>query len=161
MASDELKTTLEKKWITKSGLSAFVVFRKWSDEVSKIAPSLTHFRCGYVCVPLGHPLYKVEYSQKCRSLKKYNLKNPTPVWVLEVHGGTTFSNFANRIDGIDCQRDLWAFGFDCHHYDDSPDTQTLEYCISECEELARQLMEIKRDGLIARSIRWVRSLFKI
>ena len=117
----------EKEWTTEAGLKAQV-----------IASPMGH-RCGYVGVPEGHPMYG----------KHYDDVN------VDVHGGLTFSNDE---DG------LWLFGYDCSHWGDAkdfelmsdemkrtftrwPDTKgtirTLEFCVAECESLAKQLEEMK------------------
>ena len=115
----------EKEWITKAGLKASV-----------IATPMGH-RCGYVGVPTEHPLYGKHYDAP----------------EVEVHGGLTY---AAGEDG------LWWFGYDCAHWADAKDPElmsdeykkvfirwpdmrgtirTLDFCVAECESLAKQLME--------------------
>jgi hypothetical protein len=122
--------TVEKDWITESGLRAVV--------------TMGHHgcRCGYVGVSKDHPLYEKHYN---------DLSDPYP----DVHGGLTFSE---GISDYPVESDLWWFGYDCNHLWDAPSTQYLEehpdthgfieigavhrslnYCISNCESLARQL----------------------
>ena len=118
----------EKEWTTEAGLKAIV-----------IATPMGH-RCGYVSVPAEHPLHGKDY-------------NDVDV---EVHGGLTYSD---ERDG------LWWFGYDCAHWDDAKDPdlmsdeykkafndwprfnegtiKTLEFCVAECEALAKQLEEMK------------------
>jgi hypothetical protein len=118
----------EKEWTTEAGLKAQV-----------IATPMGH-RCGYVGVPEGHPMYGKHYDE----VNVY------------VHGGLTFSHDE---DG------LWWFGYDCAHSDDAKDPElmsdeykkvfmdwprfnegairTLEFCVAECESLAKQLEEMK------------------
>ena len=118
----------EKEWTTEAGLKAQVC-----------ATPMGH-RCGYVGVPEGHPLYGKHYDDVD----------------VDVHGGLTFSNDE---DG------LWLFGYDCAHFDDAKDPElmsdeykkvfrdfprfiegtirTLEFCVAECESLAKQLEEMK------------------
>lgn len=69
--------------------------------------------CGYVGVPIGHPLYEKDYNDAD----------------VEVHGGLTFANhcspnadeskhICHKTDGDD---HVWWLGFDCAHcYDLSP-----------------------------------------
>jgi hypothetical protein len=57
-----------------------------------------YFRCGYVGVEKGHPLYKKNYGQINAS----------------VHGGLTFSGWLD-------ESKTWWFGFDCGHYGDGYD----------------------------------------
>lgn len=124
---------LEKDWITKAGLRAAVYAQK------------AGHRCGYVAVPAGHKYY----------LQAYDDVN------VDVHGGLTY---AGGSDGYPVDAgDVWWFGYDCMHLGDRRDVsimdddhkkyydergwdhldgtvKTLEYCISECESLAEQLM---------------------
>lgn len=115
---------IEKKWVTEAGYEAEV-----------IATKMGH-RCGYVTVPKDHPHYGKGYDDIDA----------------DVHGGLTFAN-----EG--------TFGFDCAHLDDAKDVsimsdeykkifqmwpsltdgestiKTLEFCVAECESLAKQLKE--------------------
>ena len=101
-------------------------------------------RCGYVGIPKEHPLYKKDYDD----VDDFN-----------VHGGLTYSNS----DLLEVpSKDTWWFGYDCGHYGDKPDLsvmpkryrkirekyadpdgiiRSLAYCITECENLAKQLKE--------------------
>ena len=114
----------EKKWVTEAGYEAEV-----------IATKMGH-RCGYVTVPEDHPHYGKGYDDIDA----------------DVHGGLTFANKG-------------TFGFDCAHLDDGKDVsimsdeykkifqawpslidseatiKTLEFCVAECESLAKQLRE--------------------
>lgn len=82
--------------------------------------------------------------------------------LFDVHGGITYSGSDKKYP---VASDLWWFGYDCHHPGDTTDEnlmsaeykeiearystyfhggvhRTLDYCIQECESLARQLKEI-------------------
>jgi hypothetical protein len=117
----------EKEWVTEAGLKAQVV-----------ATPMGH-RCGYVGVPAGHPMFGKHYDDV----------------EVAVHGGLTYSE---EDEG------LWCFGYDCGHWDDAKDPEimsdemkkrfnrwtdtggtikTLEFCVAECEALAKQLEEMK------------------
>ena len=117
----------EKEWTTRAGLKAVV-----------IAHDMGH-RCGYVGVPEGHPMYGKHYDDVD----------------VDVHGGLTYSEL---------DYGLWLFGYDCAHWDDAKDPElmsaeykkvfmnwmegrgtirTLEFCVAECESLAKQLEEMK------------------
>ena len=117
----------EKEWITKAGLKAQVI------------ATPTGHRCGYVSVPAEHPMFGKHYDDV----------------EVDVHGGLTYSKAE---DGA------WCFGYDCAHLDDAkdpalmsdeykkvfrnwPDTggtiKTLDFCVGECESLAKQLGEMK------------------
>ena len=114
---------LEKEWKTEAGLEAAVV----------IHPA--GHRCGYVRMPAEHPYHGLGYDEMS----------------ICVHGGVTYSE--EHDDG------MWI-GFDCAHYEDAPDpkfvnedfkmvfykggvVRTLEFCVEECESIAKQLMEKK------------------
>jgi len=87
----------------------------------------------------------------------------SPEIVFDVHGGITYSSFGNPYP-VESPETFW-YGFDCAHFGDAKDPsimsekqkeielhyprlyndgeiRTLEYVASECESLARQLMEI-------------------
>lgn len=112
------------------------------------------YRCGYVGVPKGHPLYNVAYMD-CMSH-------------FYCHGGLTYSGGGEN-SSYPISSDLWWFGFDCSHCEDEPDwnsvlkafpdqsdkiyqqkilsdicslggeIRTTEYVGNECKELAEQL----------------------
>ena len=128
---------IEKDWTTKVGYRAVVI----------ITP-MGH-RCGYVGVPVGNQHHGKKYDD-------------VPV---NVHGGLTYST--GKSDYPVPSDDLWWLGYDCLHVGDAPDPElrsdkykkmyasgmlsetifeddvirTLEYCIGECESLAKQLKE--------------------
>lgn len=112
------------------------------------------YRCGYVGVPKGHPLYNVAYMD-CMSH-------------FYCHGGLTYSGGGEN-SSYPISSDLGWFGFDCSHCEDEPDwnsvlkafpdqsdkiyqqkilsdicslggeIRTTEYVGNECKELAEQL----------------------
>lgn len=64
--------------------------------------------CGYVAVPAGHPLYRIDYNRADNFVK--------------VHGGVTYSD---KCAGHICHipkpgrpDDVWWIGFDCGHSQD-------------------------------------------
>lgn len=104
--------------------------------------------CGYVGVPAGHLLHKVDYT--------------TLESGVDVHGWLTFSGECRENDGEHgiCHvpfagrpHDVWWFGFDCaHSFDLVPLLQgvvpllgggsvyrDLDYVKAECAKLAKQL----------------------
>ena len=128
---------VEKDWVTEAGLRAVVI----------IHPA--GHRCGYVGVPANNPHHSKGYDD-------------VPA---EVHGGLTYasgeSDYPAPSDG------LWWLGYDCAHLGDGNDPElmqseykklhdkgmlgnrftddtvrSLEYCVSECESLAKQLVEV-------------------
>jgi len=92
------------------------------------------FRCGYICVPEGHPWHGKDYDD---------------LYYVEVHGGLTFS-----VAGVGDGCTDWWLGFDCAHAGDAPDPElpgyqayqfwpgdcvrTQDYVVSECEALCEQ-----------------------
>lgn len=116
---------IEKDWTTKAGLRAVVLMT-----------SMGH-RCGYVGVPVGHPLHGIEYSQPTEALAPPADDEPvgkrgaisiliaatdpdrlqSPEIVFNVHGGLTYSN--NHADYPAQSGGLWWFGYDCAHHGDA------------------------------------------
>jgi hypothetical protein len=120
---------VEKEWTTEAGLPAKVLI-----------------------MPMGHRCGYVGTDDKAFEGKGYDDID------VEVHGGLTYAR--TEADGL-----LW-YGFDCAHYGDARDpalmdaehkgyyermdtsfwddgtVKSLEYCVMECEELARQLKEL-------------------
>ena len=106
------KSNSLKKWTTKAGLEAEVVYYPPQHH------ALGAWHCGYVQVPVDSPLNGVDFMDS--SLKR-----------VEVHGGLTFS-------GRD-KEGLWWCGFDTNHYQDSVFEQHQEFVENQCEKLALQL----------------------
>lgn len=93
-------------------------------------------------------------------------KEASPEIVFDVHGGLTFSsNKLRRGDEYPIKRrGTWWFGYDCAHAGDAKDLsvvspqlreieeryptggelRSLDYCITECESLARQLAAVAK-----------------
>lgn len=126
---------IEKDWITEAGLRAVVV----------VHPA--GHRCGYVGLQEGHRHYSKNYDDLD----------------VEVHGGLTYGGNKKNYPAV--SEGLSWFGFDCAHLGDARDPslmkgeykecydkgylhmefegdtiKTLDYCIGECESLARQLV---------------------
>lgn len=68
-----------------------------------VAMNAIFMRCGYVDVPIGHPLYGVDYDD---------------VDGISVHGGLTYSDYTDDR--------MWRLGFDCAHLGDGIDLDALE-----------------------------------
>ena len=83
-------------------------------------------------------------------------------FLFAVHGGITFSDADGKYP---IESELWWFGFDCGHIGDAKDesimseeckeieqrypssfqegvVRTLDYCVGECESLAKQIREV-------------------
>jgi hypothetical protein len=103
--------------------------------------------CGYVGVPVGHPLYGLPYYD-------WNATTPEQEAVnnIEVHGGLTFAGQGRRAP--DEYKDYWWFGFDCAHAGDyvpvRPDVMTdfgckyrdMKYVKEQIALLAKQIHAI-------------------
>lgn len=64
------------------------------------------FRCGYVEIPIWHKMYKQHYD----------------IMPVKCHGGLTYSE--NHL--LDKEGNSWWVGFDCCHYDDLPDVESIK-----------------------------------
>lgn len=103
---------LVKEWQTVAGLKARIHQCVWNERVTKLAPSMHSFYCGYVQVPAGTKLEEEK---------------------IAVHGGITFSL------GKFLELDGEWIGFDLMHLGDE-NNQDVNYVISECESLAAQIV---------------------
>lgn len=132
-------------------------------------PPLLYHRCGYVGVPTTHPLYGVRYGTNNILLEKIfqstNMGEQSigkrgiiplfcgvcdekagmaPDIFFDVHGSLTFSEKSDTDYPIPVKEELWWYGYDCGHHGDNEDGgQSLEYCIKECKNLAKQLKEVE------------------
>lgn len=142
---------IEKDWTTEAGFRAVVIMVRDSH------------RCGYVGVPASHPLFGADYSQPHPALTPPAESEPigkrsmiavfcaagdgnrlsAPDLAFDVHGSVTYSGKSERYP---VPSDLWWFGFDCAHSGDCSQggsdgvLRSLDYCISECESLASQIV---------------------
>jgi hypothetical protein len=92
--------------------------------------------CGYVAVPVGHPLYGIAYHgamnwepkdevqrrifERGKQIREKNGKvavGKAPEEVFDIHGGLTYSGASDGMRGIEGDG-RWWFGFDCSHYGD-------------------------------------------
>jgi hypothetical protein len=129
---------IERDWITEAGLRAICTVILHHDSEAQ-----SH-RCGYVCLPKGHPLYGKGYGESCECLAEAveRLKNtptcemahllsfsrmiamlcgkvePRPDVVFSVHGGITYSSDNPGGDYPVTTEDGWWYGFDCQHSGD-------------------------------------------
>lgn len=67
------------------------------------------YRCGYVGVPKGDPLYGMQYNDEIFDS-------------VDAHGGLNFSDTRKFVT----PDDIWFFGFDCGHCGDAVDKMTEE-----------------------------------
>lgn len=145
---------VEKEWVTEAGFKAVIINGR--------------HRCGYVGIPPTHPAYNKPYDEQldcikqevvdnceigkkspilaftaaCRSDNEGNSIRRSIDILIDVHGGVTYSGGSDSYP-IE-EKDIWWFGFDCAHYDDNEiGGQSLDYCIQQCESMAKQLLELK------------------
>lgn len=88
----------------------------------------TEWRCGYIAVPEGHVAYQKDYDDiNC-----------------ECHGGLTFAGYtlSKEIDEHIETPHYW-FGFDCNHYNDTPERWTFEAVEKEVNDLAEYFANMK------------------
>lgn len=112
--------TVEKDWVTASGLRAVV-----------LKLEIGH-RCGYVGVPKTHP-----FSGKSYHARLYWVDDVESIEDnIRVHGGVTFSGWNPTYP---VASNLWWIGFDCAHCDDNPTNCNLQFCVDECEAMAKQI----------------------
>ena len=129
-----MENKIEKQFTTEAGFEAFVVINE-SGTMS--------WRCGYVIIPEESSLFKMNVSYSFNlydlDLDDQNiitkLKQQQRLCKVDVHCGITYNDFYYDKG--------YCIGFDCGHYQDTIEVQTLEYCIRECESLAKQLKEIE------------------
>ena len=132
-------------------------------------------RCGYVGVPLGHPLYKKEFTDHLDILrseldneefgKRGILSLFSAVYddndrikmdlYFNVHGSLTYSG-----DGdYPVESNLWWLGFDCAHYGDGVDLELVEKYWGDDPKIQRRIeLEKKyptREGYPIRSKEYV------
>lgn len=88
----------------------------------------TGYRCGYVGVPKGHPLYNVDY-MNCQS-------------DFACHGGLTYAGGGVN-SSYPISSDLWWFGFDCTHWGDADDWNSTFKAFSEQSERVAEYKAIR------------------
>lgn len=84
------------------------------------------YRCGYVAVNHGNRYY----GAACENLTIGG----------DVHdNGLNFSGKGSDLKVIEGADDLWFLGFDTNRLSDEGNPKSMEYCVTACTELARQL----------------------
>lgn len=156
--------TVEKDWTTKAGLRAVVTLNRHrcgyvavprghvlhGVEYGDNVPLLQNY-ANNASIGAKSPIFVITAGLNATEGERIRA---SPDIVLECHGGLTYSgdgDYPVPSDG------LWWFGFDCAHYNDAPvvrgpyDTddylfgktvRSLDFCVAQCESLARQIDEI-------------------
>lgn len=124
--------TDDKPWLTEPNDVLFMTDAGYPAQIRRNLMTLT--LCGYIYLPVGHPLHGVDYS-----FFGYD--------AADVHGGWTYS---------DSEGEAWCVGFDCNHlYDYAPglaglsgfrdqDYRTIEFVTKELERTAKQFKEMEK-----------------
>lgn len=128
-------TTKVKEWTTDVGLPAVILLTRGS------------FHCGYVGVPLAHPLYGMKYDTRIKRpegfkdlllgkrgsldilIESFHDDNTCGVgFLFDVHGGVTFSQKGEGSYGGFLSAEYWWFGYDCSHAGDQIKSQLKMSC---------------------------------
>jgi len=149
-----MKRKVVKLWTTKSNHEAVITLITPNTDI------LLPWFCGYVGLTSDHPLYEANSRVTVSFLKLSDIngqgigkRGPIPFLFspikngeeicpdtyFDVHGSITYSGVA--IDNK-WNQSLWWFGFDCGHAEDMDNPKNLNYVISECESLSKQLAEV-------------------
>ena len=142
---------VERDWTTGAGLRAVVAMME-----------IGH-RCGYVGVPVGHPLHGVGYDSDTPALAPIDLETAeigkrsllgvlcakdklrSPEMAFDVHGGLTYAG--NGEGKYPVESDLWWFGYDCGHAGDAPapGSTMYRYGYRDSSEVHRSLNYCERE----------------
>ena len=160
--------TIEKDWRTKAGLRAVVLMTELGHRCGYVGIPTTHPLHG-VEYDQRHESLKLDPNRSTEKMSPLLLfaaagseieELNRPDYVFEVHGGITYSGGSAEYPAE--SGNLWWFGYDCGHAGDAPDPasthatrmqalgfansggihRSLDYCIDECESLAKQLSEV-------------------
>ena len=127
------------------------------------------FRCGYVGIKPGHPLYQKEYPDYLDIPKseldgeEIGKRGFIPILFaalddderirmdlyFNVHGGLTYSEGEGTYP---VESNLWWLGFDCGHYNDGKDLELIEKYWGD-NPLIKKRLEIEREYYIDAPIR--------
>ena len=125
----------DKPWLTEPNDVLFMTDAGYPAQIRRNLMTLT--LCGYIYLPVGHPLHGVEYS-----FFGYD--------AVDVHGGWTYA---------DSEGEAWCVGFDCNHlYDYAPGMaprlnehgedrtkyRTIEFVTKELERTAKQFKAMEK-----------------
>ena len=82
----------------------------------------TGTRCGYCSLSMAHPFFGKNYSDDSVSELMHKVDE-----IINVHGGVTYSGKIEwaREQDSSIPRNMWWFGFDCHHAGDSQDPELI------------------------------------
>lgn len=120
----------DKPWLTEPNDVLFMADAGYPAQIRRNTITLT--LCGYIYLPVGHPLHGVDYSSFDHDV--------------DVHGGWTYSG---------SEGDAWCVGFDCNHYydyapgmagfrDSRQDYRTIGFVTKELERTAKQFKAMEK-----------------
>ncbi|HLI77186.1 MAG TPA: hypothetical protein VKV02_09590, partial [Acidobacteriaceae bacterium] len=118
----------ERDWTTAAGLRAVVLL----EQSRALDPGHRLHYCGYVEVPVGHPLHGVPYDWPNDVLPAHQ----RPQEYFTVTGGLLYSGPGTS--GYPVRSEGWWFGFDCNPLWDlePPHDRGSEDVVAQCEQLA-------------------------
>jgi len=159
------KYLVEKDWFYRD-LRCVVIMTPAGHKCGYVGLSKTHFLYGVeydeeikISEEAKENLKKSDIGKRgILSIFRFDGETITPEIFFNVHGGITY---AAGSGDYPVESNLWWFGYDCAHAGDAKDLtvlseerkefelkyplggelRTLEYCISECESLADQLLK--------------------
>lgn len=119
---------IEKSWVTEAGLPAVVI---WVHD--------SH-RCGYVELTEDSIFYGITNEREVHVILQKSIDD------LGVHGGVTFFDTPYWTEARTVESNFFV-GFDCAHSGDATSfsigvLRSLEFCVEQCEDLAKQLMSV-------------------
>ncbi len=159
--------TIEKDWTTQAGFRAVVTMSDMGHRCGYVGVAPGHplhgVEYGHTCAAIQAPDDDAPVGKRgvisllCATPERMT----SPELAFDVHGSLTYSGGNGKYP---VESDLWWFGYDCAHsgdgrspeyleaqrerYPDSPimwhddgEFRSLEYCVAECESLARQIVE--------------------
>jgi hypothetical protein len=157
---------IEKDWTTEAGFRAVVIMGDLGHRCGYVGIPAGHLLYG-VGYSDKSPHLKLDPSRSTEKMSPIQIlcgagkdmsELNSPEYVFEVHGGLTFAG--NGRGKYPVESELWWFGYDCGHAGDAPAPgskmaeyrsgweevhRTLEYCVEECESLAKQLVMPKEE----------------
>jgi hypothetical protein len=118
-------------------------------------------RCGYVGIGKDHRLFGFGYSDRIPGMDRKEIERMevgdrgvmtifceagregvSPALYFDVHGGITLATGEGKYP-IETGPDIWWYGFDCAHCNDTIEHWTMEAVESECKQFADQLADPK------------------
>lgn len=158
------KTVTEKDWTTAAGLRAVVLLVRGSHRCGYVGVDSTHplhgieygapipcMREAAQSATVGSKGVMLALTACCDALADGEVR-PSLDTLIDCHGGLTWSDGDDHYPAE--AQGVWWFGFDCAHCGDGSldpghdwmagPVRSLEYCVEECESIARQIAGIEK-----------------